>query len=314
MHSLLRTMDHHGIPSEAAKVIVVIALFAVASILSRLLGASVGHLRARVESVSLDSPLVAIAQRETAVALLQTAVRYVVFFVALVLAITTFSGATRFSALAGASFTAVIIAFAAQRFLIDIISGFLMFFEGWYTVGSTVVVEPWKLEGVVEDVSLRATKIRAVSGDVIRLTNSQIFALRVLPDGGHRYEVELFVHDADAGEQLIRTVARLVPSGPTAFVVPPEVVSITDLDQDLHRVTAKATVAVGCAWMAEDLLPSLLRERADDDLIVHGPVILPTDASAASRFARAGRLRQRRAGAGRTPWRNPAGTRASRRS
>lgn len=299
MHSLLRTMTSHGIPSDAAKAVVVLVLFGLASLLSRLIGSAVGHLRSRVESISLDSPLVAIAQRQTAVALLQTAVRYVVFFVAAVLAITTVSGATRISAIAGASFTAVVIGFAAQRFLVDIISGFLMFFEGWYTVGSTVVVEPWKLEGVVEDVSLRATKIRAVSGDVIRLNNSQIPALRVLPDGGHRYEVELFVHDAAAAERLVDTVAKLVPSGPTAFVVPPEVTSVNELDGDLYRVTAKTAVAVGCAWMADDLLPSLLRERADDDLIVHGPVILPTDASAASRFARAGRFRQLRASSSR---------------
>jgi hypothetical protein len=117
----------------------------------------------------------------------------------------------------------------------------------------------------------------------------------VLPDGGHRYEVELFAHDADAAERLIETVAKLVPAGPTAFVVPPEVTSITELDGELYRITAKTAVAVGCSWMADDLLPSLLRERADDDLIVHGPVILPTDASAASRFARAGRFRQLRA-------------------
>lgn len=294
MHSLLRTMVDHGIPSPAAKAMVVLALFAVASLVSRLIGAAVARLRSRVESVSLDSPLVAIAQRETAVALLQTAVRYVVFFVALVLSITTVTGATRVSTIAGASFTAVIVGFAAQRFLIDIIQGFFMFFEGWYTVGSTVVVEPYKLEGVVEDVSLRATKIRAVSGEVLRVHNSQIAALRLLPDGGHRYEVELFVHDADAGERLVENVARLVPTGPTAFVHAPEVCAIAELDQDLYRITAQATVAVGCSWMADNLLPSLLRERAEEDLIVHGPVILPTDESAASRFARAGRFRRGR--------------------
>ncbi|HVU78058.1 MAG TPA: mechanosensitive ion channel domain-containing protein [Gaiellaceae bacterium] len=294
MHSLLRTMVDHDIPSPAAKAALVVVLFALASLLSHAIGSAVAHLRSHVESISLDSPLVALAQRETAVALLQTAIRYVVFFVALLLAITTVAGATGVSAIAGASFTALIIGFAAQRFLIDIISGFVMFFEGWYTVGSTVVVEPWKLEGVVEDVSLRATKIRAVSGEVLRVHNSQIAALRLLPDGGHRYAIELYVRDADAGERLVENAARLVPSGPIAFIRPPEVVSVEELDERLHRITAQATVAVGCSWMAESLLPSLLQERADDDLIVHGPVILPTDENAASRFARAGRLRQRR--------------------
>jgi hypothetical protein len=42
--------------------------------------------------------------------------------------------------------------------------------------------------------------------------------------------------------------------------------------------------------MADSLLPSLLRERAEDDLIVHGPVILPADEHAATRFERARRF------------------------
>jgi small-conductance mechanosensitive channel len=291
VQSLLRSLIDHGVPSAAAKTLIVVGVLGVASFVSDALGAAIARLRARVETISQDSPLVALAQRETAVSLAQTAVRYVVFAIALVLAITTVTGAHGLGTWAGASFVAVIIAFAAQRFLIDVMAGFVMFFEGWYTVGSTVVIEPWKLEGIVEDVSLRATKIRDVSGEVLRVHNSQILAVRVLPDGGRHVDIELFVHDRDAGERLVEHVARLVPEGPTAFVLPPEVTTVTELDPDLYRITAQATVAAGRNWMAESLLPSLLRERADDGLIVHGPVILPADEHAATRFERARRFR-----------------------
>lgn len=90
----------------------------------------------------------------------------------------------------------------------------------------------------------------------------------------------------DAAKAIV-VVALFVAA--TAFVHAPRVVAMTELDPDLHRVTAEATVAVGRSWMAESLLPSLLRERADDDLIVHGPVILPADERAATRFERAHR-------------------------
>ena len=291
MHSMLRTLVHAGLPTAAAKAVIVVGLLIVASLVSRLLGAAVGRVRARVESISLDSPLVALAQRETAVSLAQTTVRYVVFLIAFVLAVTTLTGARGFGTWAGASFAAVVVGFAAQRFLIDLMAGFVMFFEGWYTVGSTVVIEPMKLEGVVEDVSLRATKLRDVSGEVVRIHNSQILAVRVLPGGGRRVELELYVRDSEAGERLVEHVARLVPDGPTAFVEPPRVTSVTELDPDLYRVTGRATVAAGRDWMAESLLPSLLRERAGDDLIVHGPVVLPADEHAATRFERARRFR-----------------------
>jgi hypothetical protein len=292
VHALLETLIRHGVPSPAAKTAIVAGVFAVALVISRALGSVVGRLRQRVEEISLDSPLVALARRETAVSLAQTTVRYVVYFIALLLAVVTVTGARGIGTVAGASFVAVIVGFAAQRFLVDLLAGFVMFFEGWYTVGSTVIVEPLKLSGVVEEVSLRATKIRDVSGEILRVHNSQILAVRVLPDGGRHLELELFARDAEAAEELVRNVSGLLPTGPTGFIRPPEVTMVSELDGELYRVKASTTVAVGSSWMADSLLPSLLRERAPDDLIVHGPVILPADEQAARRFERARRFRR----------------------
>jgi hypothetical protein len=38
--------------------------------------------------------------------------------------------------------------------------------------------------------------------------------------------------------------------GPTAFVEPPRVTAVAELDPDLHPVTGEATVAAGRDWMA----------------------------------------------------------------
>jgi hypothetical protein len=293
VHSLLRTLEHHGVPLTAAKAILVIALFVGASLLARVARFAARFIQTRTSNISVDSPLSALAQREMAVSLIQTSVGILAYVFALALALVVVTGARGISTLAGASFAAFVVAFAAQRFLIDLIAGLVMFVEGWYTVGSSIVIEPWKLEGIVEEVSLRATTIRDVGGEMLRVHNSQIMAVRVLPKGGHDIQIELFVHDGDAGERLIDRIAQIVPVGPTAFTRPPEVRHTQELDGDLFRVTADATVAVGRRWLGDELLPSLLKERAEDDLIVHGPVILPMDESASTRFARAQRLRDR---------------------
>jgi Mechanosensitive ion channel len=294
MHGLLKLLQHHGVPSAVAKLIVVVALFAVASILGRLARLAAQRIEQRSASRPRDSPLVALARRETGISLITTSIRYLAFLIALTLAVVTITGARGVGTIAGASFLAVIIGFAAQRFLIDLMAGFVMFFEGWYTIGSTIIVEPWKLEGVVEEVSLRATTIRDVSGEVLHVHNSQILAVRVLPEGSRRVEIELFVRDREAGEALFQRVGGIVPTGPTAFADPPRVRATQQLDGDLYRVTAEASVAPGRLWLVEDLLPSLLRERAPDGLIVHGPVVLPIDEQAVNRFARAERLREPR--------------------
>ena len=290
MHSLLHALRDAGAPDAAAKALIVIGLFAAAGFLARVARLLARWIELRAEAVSLDSPLIALARREAAVSLTYSSVAILGYVLALVLSVVTITGAKGVSTLAGASFVAVIVGFAAQRFLIDLIAGFVMFVEGWYTVGSTIVIEPWHLEGVVEEISLRATTLRDVGGQVLRVHNSQVMAVRVLPDGGHRYEIELFAHDGDAGVRLLEDVARVLPEGPTAFTRPLTVRDVRELNGDLYRITADATVAAGRTWLAQELLPSLIKERADDGLIVHGPVIIPSDEQATTRFARAERL------------------------
>jgi hypothetical protein len=294
MHSLLHALRDSGAPDAAAKALIVIGLFAAAGFLARVAGLLARWFESRAESVSVDSPLIVLARRETAVSLIYSSVAILGYLLALGLSIVTITGGKGLSALAGASFIAVIVGFAAQRFLIDLLAGFVMYVEGWYTVGSTIVIEPWHLEGVVEEISLRATTLRDVGGQILRVHNSQVLAVRVLPDGGHGYEVELFAHDGEAGRRLLEGVAQVLPEGPTAFTRPLTVRDVRELNDDLYRITAGTTVAAGRTWLAEELLPSLIKERARDGLIVHGPVIIPSDEQATTRFARAQRLLQAR--------------------
>jgi hypothetical protein len=294
MQSLLHALRDAGAPDAAAKAIIVIALFIAATLVARGAGMLARWIDSRTADASVDSPLIALARRETAVSLIYSSVAILVYVLALALALVVITGAHGVSTLAGASFVAVIVGFATQRFLIDLIAGFVMFVEGWYTVGSTVVIEPWRLEGVVEEFSLRATTLRDVGGQVLRVHNSQVLAVRVLPEGGQGFAIELFAHDGEAAERLLSEVARVLPAGPTAFTQPLIVRKVEPLDGDLYRVTADAAVAGGRNWLAEELLPSLIKERAAEGLIVHGPVILPSDEQATTRFARAERLSRAR--------------------
>jgi small-conductance mechanosensitive channel len=229
-------------------------------------------------------------QRETAISLAATTVRAVAWMLAALLALAVVIGADRVETIAGASFLVILVAFAAQRFLADVIAGLLMFHERWFRIGDTVVIEPWKVEGVVEDITLRAVTVRSAAGDVMRVSNSEVKAVRVLPRGFREAQVDVFVNDADAGRDLVRQVAQIVPTGPTHFIRRPAVVDVDSLEDDVHRIHALAAVPPGREWLATELLPELLRERAKDGLIVHGPVVMWVDAQAERRFARAARV------------------------
>jgi mechanosensitive ion channel-like protein len=283
-----------GIGKPLSTVLVIFGLFLLAWVVSlvaaRIATAYVDRTerRRRGTGAQVDTLVISgIRQRETAISLISTTIRYAAYALAFVLSLAALSGAHRLQTILGASFLAIIIGFAAQRFLTDVIAGLLMFFEGWFRIGDTVEVDPWKARGVVEAVSLRSLTIRSITGEIVHVPNSQVNALRVVPRGYHEVEIEFFTTALEPGRELVQQVARIVPVGPTRFVRRPVVSDTEKLDDDLYRITARCAVSVGREWLAEDLLPTLVKERAPEGLLVHGPIVTFIDEQARRSFERA---------------------------
>src|SRR4051812_2218269 len=236
-------------------------------------------------------------RRETAISLARTTIRYVAILILAVVGFQALAGGGKVTTVPGASLLVVLIGFAGQRFLTDILTGAFMLFEGWYAVGDLIIIEPLKLEGVGGELSLRATTVRAVNGESIRVHNSQVLAVRRLPRGVRELEIELFCTDEQRGRSLVEHVSRLMPTGPMQFVRRPRLVDSERLDENLVRVRARCATAAGREWLAESFLPDVLKERAGDGLIVHGPVVTEIDVSSepSKYFAR---IYGSRAGAG----------------
>ena len=278
-----------------AKLAVIVGLFVTAWLVSRSSAlvarkVLVWHDR-RHESTDLEATgkIANIKRRETHVTVVRTAIAYVAFATATVLSVAQLAGGVdKLTALAGGAFAVLVLGFAAQRILIDIIAGFAMFVERWYSVGDTIVVHSGvEHQGVVEDLSLRRTKLRSLNGEVIHVHNSQITSVRVLPRGVKELAIELFVSKRGEGENLVEGIARILPGGPTTFVKRPWVEHVEELSHALTRIRLRATVAPGREWLAEDFFAKLLHEKAPDGLIVHGPVTLAVDERAARSYARA---------------------------
>jgi small conductance mechanosensitive channel len=283
------------IPSPWGRVVVIVGLFATAWLVSRLSAfvarrVLVWHDRRDSGSdLEATGKIAGVKRRETLVSVIRTGIAYAAFAAAAVLSVAQLTGGVdKLTAIAGASFALIVAGFAAQRLLLDILAGFTMFVERWYSVGDTVVlVAGLELQGVVEDVSLRRTKLRSLNGEVIQVHNSQIMAARVLPRGVKEIAVEVFVSKRDEGEGLVQDIAVILPEGPTTFVKRPWVSNVDELSPVLTRIRLLMTVAPGREWLAENFFTDLLKQRAPDGLIVHGPVALAVDERATRSFARA---------------------------
>lgn len=244
--------------------------------------------RHHAPSGDLRAKIIELKRRETSVAVIRTGIAYLAFAAAFVLTAAQLTGGfDRLTAIAGASFILILAGFAIQRVLIDILAGFSMFMERWYSVGDTIAIPALEVQGVVEDLSLRRTKLRSLDGEVINIHNSQIPAVRVLPGGLKEFDVELVAGDRERAERLVVDVGNLLPVGPTTFVHRPQVHGIDELAPGFVRIRMRTAVAPGREWLAQSFYADLLKERADQDLIVHGPVVLGVDEGASRSFARA---------------------------
>jgi small-conductance mechanosensitive channel len=275
-------------------VLIVLVAFVAAWALSRASGAVAARvltwhdMRHAETDPGETGKLAEVKRRETLVALIRTGIAYAGFAAAAVLTMAELiGGVDRLAALAGASFMLIIAGFAVQRVLTDIIAGFAMFAERWYAVGDTIAVPALEMQGVVEDVSLRRTKLRTLDGESIHIHNSQIPAVRVLPRGVKELAVELFVSDRERAEQLVAWVATMLPEGPTTLVRRPWIDGVEELSDSFVRIAVRATTAPGREWLVESFFCDLLKERAEPGLIVHGPIVFAVDETAARSFARA---------------------------
>ena len=76
------------------------------------------------------------------------------------------------SILATAGIGGLAIGFGAQSLVKDIITGFFILLEDQYSVGD--YIETGNKDGIVEELGLRVTKIRAFSGELFIIPNSSI--------------------------------------------------------------------------------------------------------------------------------------------
>jgi small conductance mechanosensitive channel len=272
----------------------VILVFAAAWAVSRLSaliarkGLTWYDLRHHAPTGDLRAKIIELKRRETTVGVIRTGIAYIAFALAVVFTAAQLTGGfDRLSTIAGASFVLILVAFSAQRVLVDIIAGFSMFTEKWYSVGDTIAIPTMELQGIVEELSLRRTKLRSLDGEVINIHNSQIPAVRVLPGGLKEFDVELVASNREAAEVLVEHVSSILPVGPTTFVQRPAVHEVNELAPGLVRLRIRAAVAPGREWLVLGFYTDLLKERADKHLIVHGPIVLTVDERAARSFARA---------------------------
>jgi small-conductance mechanosensitive channel len=232
-----------------------------------------------------ERELARLRRRETALVLVATAIPYITGIIVLVV-IADFFVPLSTAALGGTAFVTIIVGFAAQRFLMDIVAGTLIVFERWYAVGDFVMIEPIKTSGLVEQFSLRTTVLRSLNGDRAYVPNSQIIAAIRSPRGYRSYRIELITNDPDEARRAVDAAGRRAPAGEARFLRPPHVIEVRELGEEAWLVRGRADVAPTMEWLAEDYLRTAIKHQMRQDALLTEPIIYTLDEGTLTRYER----------------------------
>lgn len=239
-----------GLPEWAGRLVLVGAVLAVAVALLWAIRWMMPRLIASAGPV--DGPRW--RQRQTAVTALATGLRYLVLAAAAVAVALALAGGVGVAALGGGALILVVVSFASQRLLVDIIAGFFILFEDQYGVGDTIRVEPSGYTGEVLSLGLRVTVLAGPGGERMMIPNGQITAVRLLPAGLRRHRIELLTRDPDAAQALLHEIGGAVTGAGGPWQGPPRVVR-RDAGGDLVRLIAVVEVDAAreeaVAWLAD---------------------------------------------------------------
>jgi len=136
--------------------------------------------------------------------------------------------------LATVSIVGVAVGFGAQSLVKDVISGFFILLEDQYGVGDVIKVD--NHSGVVERMSMRATVLRNLEGQVHVIPNGNIQIVTVLTKEWARAVVDITVGYRENLEKVFRVLDRvgdrLHEDWPDRVTEKPTILGIEQLGQD----------------------------------------------------------------------------------
>jgi small conductance mechanosensitive channel len=197
--------------------------------------------------------------------------RVVVAIVAFFVALGTI-GVNLTPLLAGATIVGATIGFGAQSMVRDLLAGFLLTVEGQYDIGDTIEVADTK--GVVEDLTLRVTRLRSPDGAVWFVPNGDIRRLGNRARGWGRATIDVPVPPATGVDRLLGALGEAAeavhgdPRYAEACLEAPVLWGVVGIDVD--SITARVTMRTRAE--DRDRVERAVRQEAVRRL---GPLLTP---------------------------------------
>ncbi len=200
---------------------------------------------------------------KTLSSLLKSILRYSVYFFTVLIVLELFKLPTA-SILTGAGIMGLAVGFGAQNLVRDVITGFFLIFEDQFAIGDYIGAAG--VEGIVEEVGFRATRIRDFGGQLHIIPNGSIDKVSNFSSGNMRVMVEISIayeESIDQASQVLAEVCQSMAAENPHIVEGPQVLGVQELSDSGVRLLLWAKTHPMEQWSVARELRRRAKERLD---------------------------------------------------
>ena len=136
--------------------------------------------------------------------------------------------------------TGIILGFASQNIVGNLVSGFFLMVERPIKIGDQVQIND--VSGYVIDIRIISTLIRTFDGLLVRIPNQQVFTTNITNIVGHpvrRFEYTIRIRYSDDANAAIFLIENLIDKEPFALLNPPPSVFVSDLGDSSVNISVR---------------------------------------------------------------------------
>lgn len=214
---------------------------------------------------------------KTLAGLVTGVIRLVVYVVAGLLIVGEIYPNARTALFTSAGVLGVIIGFGAQNMIKDIVTGIFIISENQYRIGDEVTLVAGfglgQVDGTVEDLTIRTTVLRDLSGTVHHIPNGNIGVTSNKTIGYSRMNEEIVVAfdtDIDKLEKVIKKVGedmKELPAMENRIIEPPYLASVKGFSDNGIAVRVLAKTDAAAQWKTRSEFYRLLKKAFEKNNI-----------------------------------------------
>ena len=237
----------------AAIIVIFIAIFIITRVVNHIVDKTMNN--RRLTQLQIND-----RRMNTLSEILKKVVKYVLVFIGIVVSLDLFNINTT-SIIATAGIGGLAIGFGAQSLVKDVITGFFILLEDQYAVGDYVKIGG--LEGIVEELGVRVTKLRDFTGELHIIPNSNIQIVTNRTRGAMRALVKISIayeEDIERAIKVLEKVSEDLSKSNENIIEGPTVLGVTDFGGSDVVLTVVAKTKPMEQWAVERAMRKAIKE------------------------------------------------------